>query len=522
MREAHTALEQGNTRFALVAAGRAIGYNPRNLDACRTMADLLEKAGNSTALEWRERAFDIDRSLQNALALVATALRFKKVDVASQTLERLAEADKNTAGYHSAAAHIEVARRNLADAESHLVKAVELAPEDPHQLLELAIFQLNSDRPEKREEGRQTAERLKANPQLRARALRTLVAAAAKEHNSAVTLDRTRELQDLPEATFDDRLLYLSALKGTADPATEQYLAKLQAEARTDADKVFRLMAWMNSNGFQARTIDWKASLSPAVLDEPHVRLSLADAYVARQDWSDLQELVTKGTWGGFEFLRFALKARVARARGNDAEFTKNWTEALRLASDQIPSLKLLEQVALGWGWKKEGTDVLWVRADTREGASEALDALSRLYDQDRDTHGLYRVMAHRVQITPDDPTAKNNLAQLALLLNVDVQTARVSARDLYLQHPKDPVFVSTYAFALEQVGDFGQALKIMSGLTPDELRAPNTAAYYGIILAAARRPQEAVEYLKLAEHAQLLPEEEELVTRAKNEIAAH
>jgi hypothetical protein len=61
-----------------------------------------------------------------------------------------------------------------------------------------------------------------------------------------------------------------------------------------------------------------------------------------------------------------------------------------------------------------------------------------------------------------------------------------------------------------------------MSGLTEAELRAPNTAAYYGIILAAAHRPQEAAQYLQMAEQARLLPEEEELVAGAKNEIAAH
>jgi Flp pilus assembly protein TadD len=347
-----------------------------------------------------------------------------------------------------------------------------------------------------------------------------LIDSATQERNWAVVLDLARELQGLPEATFNDRLVYLSALSATADPGIQDYLAKLQTEAKDDADKVFRLIAWMNSHGEMARSLAWKESLSAEILGEVHVRVALADAYVARNDWPELQRLVEGNTWGGFEFVRFALKARIARAKNDEAGFTKNWTEAVRLAGDKIPSLKLLERTAAGWGWKEEATNLLWLRAETREGAAEALETLSRQYDQDRDTHGLYRVIAHLLKISPNDPKTRNNFAQLALLLGVEVQTARATARELYNQNPNDPVFVSTYAFALEQAGDSKQALRIMSGLTPEQLHVPNTAAYYGIILAAANKPQEAAEYLQLAERARLLPEEEALVARAKKAIA--
>ena len=522
MQQAHAAMDQGNIRFALMAAGRAAGYNPYNLDACRTLADLLEKSGDATALEWRRRVVEVDNSLPNTLALVATALKFKQPVIAAQALEKLSSADKNTAGYHSAAARIAVAQGNSAAAEPHLNKAVELAPEDPNRLLDLVIFQLNSPRSELREKGRLTAERLKENPEVRAQILRILIDSAVKERNSAVTLDLARELQALPDATFSDRLLYLSALQATADPGAEEYLTKLQTDAKDNADKVFRLLAWMNANDLTAKSLTWKESLSPEILGDAHVRLALADAYLARQDWPQLQQLVEKNTWGGYEFLRFALKARLARARNDQPEFTKDWTEAVRLAGEKIPALKLLEQVSASWGWKEEATNVLWIRAETREGGAEALETLSRQYDQERDTRGLYRVLAHLVKLSPDDAMARNNFAQLALLLNVDVQNARITARDLYNQNPKNPIFASTYAFALEQAGDPKQALKVMSGLTPEQLRVPNMAAYYGIILAAANKPQEAAEYLQLAEQARLLPEEEALVNRSRTAIAPH
>jgi hypothetical protein len=63
-------------------------------------------------------------------------------------------------------------------------------------------------------------------------------------------------------------------------------------------------------------------------------------------------------------------------------------------------------------------------------------------------------------------------------------------------------------------------AVKVMSQLTPEQLHDPSIAAYYGIVLAGAGQNDAAREYFALAEKAPLLPEEEELVTRAKASLA--
>jgi hypothetical protein len=56
-----------------------------------------------------------------------------------------------------------------------------------------------------------------------------------------------------------------------------------------------------------------------------------------------------------------------------------------------------------------------------------------------------------------------------------------------------------------------------MDQLSPDQLRDPSVAVYYGLILAAAGQKEKAREYLGRASQANLLPEEKALVARAES-----
>ncbi len=119
-------------------------------------------------------------------------------------------------------------------------------------------------------------------------------------------------------------------------------------------------------------------------------------------------------------------------------------------------------------------------------------------------------------KVDPDDPRIQNNLAQVSLLLNVDVKHARAVAAQLYRKEGSNPAYTSTYAFALYTKGDAKGALKIMNGLSQSELHDPPIAAYYGVVLVATGKAEKAKEYLKLARAAKLLPEESRLVAKAE------
>jgi Flp pilus assembly protein TadD len=116
----------------------------------------------------------------------------------------------------------------------------------------------------------------------------------------------------------------------------------------------------------------------------------------------------------------------------------------------------------------------------------------------------------------PDTAADKNNLAATALLLKIDVPTARQWAAEDYARNPGDPYAASTYAFALHLQGRDKQGLAVLEKLPPAELAQPSVALYYGVLLAAAGNADQAMPWLQNAQtKGHLLPEEQELLSAA-------
>lgn len=250
------------------------------------------------------------------------------------------------------------------------------------------------------------------------------------------------------------------------------------------------------------------------------LRFALADAYVRLRDWAALKTMLQGGSWERGEPVRRAFLAKAARETGDDIGFEKNWVAAVGAAEGDVARLNLLQTIAFQWNWPEKGTAVLWMLAENRAAQREALQTLYRNYAQQRDTTGLYRALSRLVAVIPEDPAVRNNYAQISLLLKAETIRARGMARDLHEAHPHNAAYTSTYAFSLFQSGDVKGAVKLMSQLTPEQLHEPSVAAYYAILLAAAGQNDAATEYFGYAEKAQLLPEEEELVAKAKASLA--
>ncbi len=60
----------------------------------------------------------------------------------------------------------------------------------------------------------------------------------------------------------------------------------------------------------------------------------------------------------------------------------------------------------------------------------------------------------------------------------------------------------------------------MFTSLKPEQLRQPEVASYYGVVLAAAGDQQQAEEFLALSESARLLPEERALIDKARRTLA--
>ena len=120
-------------------------------------------------------------------------------------------------------------------------------------------------------------------------------------------------------------------------------------------------------------------------------------------------------------------------------------------------------------------------------------------------------VFSTLVDFDPGDLTAKNNLASLDLLLNLDTSDAAQMAHEVYLKHPNVSAFAATYAYSQYVQGDAVAGIKTMETLTPKQLQQPGVAVYYGVILAAAGETNKAAKYLDIANTGNLLPEEKDL-----------
>jgi Flp pilus assembly protein TadD len=238
---------------------------------------------------------------------------------------------------------------------------------------------------------------------------------------------------------------------------------------------------------------------------------------VQLRDWKALRAMLQRGSWDRAEPLRLALQAKVARETGDDAGCETSWAAAVSAAGDDVERLKALQTLAFQWGWSGKAVDLLWAMANNREDEKQALQTLYNYYAKERDTSGLFRTLTRLIEVMPNDLTVQNNFAQISLLLKAEPARALAIARAVHEKAPQNPAFAATYAFGLWQNGDIAGALKTMRQLSPNELEDPAVAAYYGVILVAAGQKKDAAHFLDLARKAALLPEEEKLVTQARN-----
>ncbi len=517
MRQAHVAFDKTDFRWAALAAQRAYQVDPASIDACRTMADIAERQENAAAVEWRRRALAIaPDSVPDQLALARTALRFQQPKIAAGALAQIPATKQKTADYQAIAAHLALMQDKLSAAGEHLREAVRLAPNDPQRELELAEFQLRSKDRAEREEGRASARRLQGNPQVRFDAFHVLIDDALRRRDDSTSVELAKKLDALPEVSTTDRLLALGILRQFRDPGFTDALTRLEADSAASADRAAKLVGWMNSQGLALLAIDWSRHLPPEMLGSVALRFALADAFVRVRDWKALEEMLRRGSWDRAESLRLAFQAKVSREMGDAAGFEKNWGAAVESAEGDPERLKVLQTIAFQWNWPEKATAILWMLAEKKETEKEALQALYNYYASARDTLGLHRTLTRLIGLLPNDLTVKNNFAQISLLLKAEPARALAVARQVHEAEPQNAAFASTYAFGLFQNGDVEGALKVMSSLTPDQLKDPSVAAYYGVVLAGAGRKPEAARYLDEAGKAKLLPEEERLIAAAR------
>ena len=515
VRRAMFDIEHGNERDASLAARSILEMKPSSARAARIMAQLAERGGERSALDWRRKVVQLDpHSVDDALALVRCAVQFSDIPTAELTLVAVDENSRNTASYHEASALVAQFKHQDEKAEAEWNEALRLRPDDKSFQLQLGMLRLRAPDPERRAAGEAMLTALRSDLAERSAATRALInTGVRRKEDPRKLMELARELQAYPEATWNDRFVYLDFLHGLQDPQFSAYLTELEKTAPNKASSLASLLSWMAMNNLSLLALDYSKSLPAESLRNWPVPLALADAYVRLRDWQNLEAGTAKANWGRFEFLRHAYLARALREQDKPAPAEHEWSAAVKDATSS-ESLVLLIQPVSEWRWENETTDLLWALSKRPEKQKDAFVALYQHYAKTMDTQGLYRVLVRLSELDSTNLNIQNNLAQVSLLLNANPEKARRSAADVYHKSPTNPAYMTTYAYSLLTQGNAKEALRIMSSLSEEQLSDPTIGAYYGICLAALR-DEKARDFLKAGQQAMLLPEEKKLIDNA-------
>lgn len=521
VRRAAACMSGGDLKAASLSARRALQLNNDNIEAMRVAAQIAEKSGDRSALDWRRRVVTLaPASVDDALALTRCAMWFNENVIAEKVLREIEETAKSKPEFHAASGRLAEINKDLAAAEAHWTRATELAPDDASYKFQLALLRLGLADGAKRQWALAELQALRSEPAQRAGATRTLIIDGVAHRGDPLRLQSmAAELQNYPDALVSDRVLYLELLRQLRDPAYEEYLARLKKEVASKAVDVSALVSWMIRSGLSAEALEFTGGLPAETTKQWPVPLGVAEAFAQLKEWAQLETRTRDAAWGGFDFLRRAYLARALRGQERRSAADQELAAAQKEAAAHPQTLSTLLETIAEWGWQKEAVEMLWVLMKHPEARLQALQTLYAFYGRSGDTTGMYRTLTRFAEAAPEDPVVQNNLAQVSLLLGADLERARRFAAELASGTPSNAAYVSTYAFSLYSKGDVAAALAAMDGLSEEQRIAPSVAAYYGIFLAAAGQKEKARDYLRRSGEAMLLPEEKALVVKAEKSL---
>ena len=514
--QAETLLKEKKYADAVVAARRALQLNEANVPAARVMAEIAELGSARDAILWRSRVAMLEpHRAENLHQWAYTALRFNDLATARQALDRFPPEARNSLQYHEIAGVLDFSAGHPDAAETHWEAALATAPQNESLQLNLAKARLFSSQTNKVQQAYATLEKLRAAGSQQVPALSVLTSDALRRNDLPRARDVAAQLRSHPATEFPDLLLSLTVARLADTNAFPDLLQRLQEKSRQSPDHLASLIQWLNASQLSTQAVAWTAQLPPDLTAPATVGLAIADALATVKNWPALQKLVTDARWEEADFLRIAYQAYAlndGQPQALNPRVKALWQDAVARARQRPDRVEILANLAIKWGWRPESEEAWWIIANGNTAQGGALKVLYNYYLRSGNTPGLQRVLERMFALNPDDLLTKNNLAVVNLLLNLKPSLTHRLGQELYTQHPTNTSYLSTYAFSLHRQQKNAQALELLGQLNQTNLAKPSIAAYYGAILAADGRFDQAIPYLNLATNAQLLPEELQLV----------
>ena len=528
LQRASALLQEGKLSKAAQTARELLARRPDSLPALYVLAEAAERENLEEAVGWRERiARLVPKEVESQLNLASAALRFGKLDLARQALDRVPPGDRDGAAFHVVAGWLARAEGNLAEQEEQFAAAVSKDPSNELYQFNLAALRIRSGDPEKTAEARDTLQRLSKVALYRTGALRALLNDAVASNDLTAADSFAQQLQMSPEITFGDYLLCLNFYRKLDEKKFRLLLEKVKPFAARDPSNLAALMDWMNQNGLVGDVVKWIDKLPAAQLSSPPTSVAVADAYATVKNSSRLKRWTRTGMWGESEYLRLAYQAiatRQSHSRSGgtaDTEFETLWHSAEQLASEQPERKLALARLATKWELEKQSEELWWRVAENPSARREALEELRGLYRTKNETAKLYDVLQRLHESSPTEAPITADLARLGINLGQNTERSHQFAKEAYDRAPKEINCAVTYAFSLSRLGRNAEALAIVRSLPPEQLHDAHAAVYVALLLAEAREIEAASDYIKAADDGEIYPEEEKILDEAKTQLAA-
>lgn len=510
-----------DARNEVLCLQQLLRLNPRNLEACRMMAELTEAVRSPSALIWRQRTLELNpNSITDRLALVQTAVTFKDYATATNALAGVSKADQKSPLYQNLAGVIAISQGQVAEAAQHFSQAAQLDPGNPAPRLNLAVVHLHGSNSLDQAEARIELKRISmdaTNFTMRCQAARELIGDAIQTKDYSTALALSQQLVQPTNAFFTDKLLRLDVLRKAENPNLKAATTQYQREAATNIAEVAEMSTWLMTRSSPAAALTWLHTLPASIQTNQPAALLIATCQVLGNDWNGLQSSLAKQNWAEQDFARHAFLARALRGQKLDGAATAEWEIAFRYASNQKGTLIALFRLVAQWNWIDEGEQILTTIVNRYPDEPWAAQSLQQALIMGGRTRSLMQLFAVEAGRNPADLEIKNNLAMTAMLLGDQDQKPYVLAHDVYEKMPQNPSYASTYAYSLYLQKQYAEALKVMQKLTPKQLSDPSIAGYYGLILQATGDNAKAKSYLGWTSKAKLLPEEQKLFQQALN-----
>jgi len=525
LRRATALLEEGKLIKAAETAQELVAHHPDSVPALHVLAETAERQNLEEAVKWREQiARLLPTDLESQLNLASAALRFGKLDVARQALDRVPSTDRDKAAFHVVAGWLARAEGNLAEQEEQFAAAVKKEPTNDLYQFNLAALRIHSRDPDKSAKAHDTLQRLSKVAPYRTGALRALLNDAVARNDLIAADNLAQQLQMSPEVTFGDYLLCLNFYRKLDQKKFRSILERVKPVAARDPSNLASLMDWMNQNDLAGDVVKWIDKLPAAQLRSTATSVEVANAYATVKNWSRLKHWTRTGTWGESEYLRLAYQAiatKQSRPRGANpgTEFESLWHSAKQLATDHPERELTLARLASKWELEKESEQLWWRVAENPPTRREALEELRRLYREKNQTAKLYDVLQRLHESSPNEAPITADLARLGLNMGQNTEQSHQLAKEAFDRAPKEVNCALTYAFSLSRLGKNAEAVRVVEGLSTEQLHDPHAAVYAALLLAQAGQIEAANNYIGIADDEKIYPEEEKLLDEAKTKL---